>query len=145
MQLSTVYKERLKAAYEKGLQQAFQQYIMTERQSAIACILRIRVWSKTVGTGRSSRGAGRSIRIGYLSFYVTICRPNASPLQGYATAGRAHKRSTGFDHTLRIRFGEIDSQLEAIIPEIITLSPAEYIQIALKLSREELLARFSGS
>lgn len=83
MQLSTLYKERLKAAYEKGFQQAFQQ-LMRERQSVLACIL-------------------------------------------------------------RIRFGEIDSQLEAIIPEIITLSAPEYIPIALKLSREELLARFSGS
>jgi len=31
--------------------------------------------------------------------YVIIARPNASPLQGYPTAGRAQKRSTGFDHT----------------------------------------------
>ncbi|MGK7901506.1 MAG: hypothetical protein AB4352_08850 [Hormoscilla sp.] len=88
MQLSTVYKERLKAAYEKGfqqgLQQAFQEGIMRERQSVLACIL-------------------------------------------------------------RIRFGEIDTQLEAIIPEIITLSAPEYIPIVLELSRQELLARFSGN
>ena len=84
MQLSPVYLKRLETAYEKGFQQAFQQYIMTERQDAIACIL-------------------------------------------------------------RIRFGEIDPQLEAIIPEIITLSGPEYIPILLELSREELLARFSGS
>jgi len=83
MQLSAVYKERLKTAYEKGFQQAFQQVIMRERQSTIACIL-------------------------------------------------------------RIRFGEIDPQLEAIIPPLLALSAAEYIPIVLELSREELLGRFSG-
>jgi len=69
---------------EKGFQQGFQQGIMRERQSAIACIR-------------------------------------------------------------RIRFGEIDPQLEAIIPPLLALSAAEYIPILLELSREELLARFEGS
>jgi len=45
---------------------------------------------------------------------------------------------------LRMRFGEIDPQLEAIIPPLIALSAPEYVPLLLELSREELLARFGG-
>ncbi|MGK7903602.1 MAG: hypothetical protein AB4352_19795 [Hormoscilla sp.] len=59
-----------------------------EITSFLVCWLR--VWSKVVGTGRLSRGAGRSILREHLSSMVIICRQNASccaaaalaPLQG---------------------------------------------------------------
>jgi len=46
---------------------------------------------------------------------VNLChnlRKNASPLQGYTTAGRAHKRSTGFDRT------RLDSFPTACLPSL---------------------------
>ena len=46
---------------------------------------------------------------------------------------------------LRSRFGELDSQLAAIIDPILALSPEEFTPLLLQLSREELLARLSPS
>ena len=44
---------------------------------------------------------------------------------------------------LRSRFGELDSQLAAIIDPILALPPEEFTPLLLQLSREELLARLS--
>ncbi|MGK7901507.1 MAG: hypothetical protein AB4352_08855 [Hormoscilla sp.] len=55
------------------------------------------------------------------------------------------ERQDSIESMLRMRFGEIDPQLSAIIPELLTLSGPEYIAILLELSREQLLARFSGN
>ncbi len=55
------------------------------------------------------------------------------------------ERQYTIESILRMRFGEIDPQLEAIIPALLTLSAPEYTPILLELSREELLARFEGN
>ncbi|MGK7923781.1 MAG: hypothetical protein AB4290_00760, partial [Spirulina sp.] len=45
----------------------------------------------------------------------------------------------------RVRFGEADEQLTAIIPAIAALPSEEFTPLLLQLSREELLTRFSRS
>lgn len=59
--------------------------------------------------------------------------------------GLMRERQNSIESILRIRFGEIDAQLSAIIPELLTLSAPEYTSLLLELSREQLLARFSGN
>jgi len=54
------------------------------------------------------------------------------------------ERQYTIERILRMRFGEIDPQLEAIIPPLLALSAPEYTPLLLELSREELLARFGG-
>ncbi|KAM3094202.1 flagellar assembly protein H [Phormidesmis sp. 146-12] len=44
---------------------------------------------------------------------------------------------------LKARFGELDTFLGAIVPQILALPTEEYAVLLLQLSREELLARFS--
>ena len=41
------------------------------------------------------------------------------------------------------RFGNLDSQLQAIIPQLLKLSPMEITPLLLNLSRSELISRFS--
>lgn len=51
------------------------------------------------------------------------------------------------ENILRVRFGELDEQLTAIIEPLLALSPEEFAPLLLQLSnlsREELLARFGG-
>lgn len=55
------------------------------------------------------------------------------------------ERQYMIESMLRMRFGEIDPQLEAIIPALVALSAPESTPILLELSREQLLARFSGN
>ncbi len=43
---------------------------------------------------------------------------------------------------LKLRFGDIDASLEAIIPALLQLSPDEYMDSHLQADREELLSRF---
>ncbi|MEC4803292.1 MAG: hypothetical protein SAJ12_10080 [Jaaginema sp. PMC 1079.18] len=43
---------------------------------------------------------------------------------------------------LRVRFGSINTELEAITPSIIRLSTEEFTPLLLQLSREELITRF---
>ena len=43
---------------------------------------------------------------------------------------------------LRVRFGELDEELAAIVKEIATLPSDEFTPLLLQLSREELLERF---
>jgi len=44
---------------------------------------------------------------------------------------------------LRVRFGEIDEELAAIVEEIAILPSEEFTPLLLQLSREELLERFT--
>ncbi|MDB9516499.1 hypothetical protein PN466_05965 [Roseofilum reptotaenium CS-1145] len=44
---------------------------------------------------------------------------------------------------LRVRFGELDEELAAIVEEIATLPSDEFTPLLLQLSREELLERFT--
>jgi hypothetical protein len=46
------------------------------------------------------------------------------------------------ENLLKVRFGELDDQLTAIIEPVLELPPEEFTRLLLQLSREELLARF---
>ena len=46
------------------------------------------------------------------------------------------------ENLLRVRFGELDEELLAIIEPVLSLSPEEFTPLLLQLSRDELLARF---
>ncbi len=48
------------------------------------------------------------------------------------------------EHLLRTRFGELDVQLQAIVPVILRLPPEDYTPLLLQLSRAELLDRFQA-
>ncbi|OLT60991.1 MULTISPECIES: hypothetical protein [Moorena] len=56
--------------------------------------------------------------------------------------GMQNERRSMVTYLLRSRFGELDQQLLAIIEPLIALSPEEFTPLLLKLSRQELLARF---
>jgi len=45
---------------------------------------------------------------------------------------------------LKVRFGNLDAELEAIIPQLIQLSREEYLALLLQTSRDDLLSRFHG-
>jgi predicted transposase YdaD len=57
--------------------------------------------------------------------------------------GRQEGQHLVLQNLLRIRFGDLDSSLTAIIPQLLSLPVEEYTSIVLQLSREELLERFS--
>ncbi|BAY75567.1 hypothetical protein NIES25_20130 [Nostoc linckia NIES-25] len=46
------------------------------------------------------------------------------------------------ENLLKVRFGEIDNQLQAIIEPLLALPPEEFTRLLLQLSREELINRF---
>jgi len=46
------------------------------------------------------------------------------------------------ENLLKVRFGEIDNQLQAIIEPLLMLPPEEFTPLLLQLSREELIDRF---
>jgi predicted transposase YdaD len=46
------------------------------------------------------------------------------------------------ENLLRVRFGELEPEIQAIIDPILQLSPAEFTPLLLHCSREELLNRF---
>ncbi|WP_199332822.1 MULTISPECIES: hypothetical protein [Nostocaceae] len=46
------------------------------------------------------------------------------------------------ENLLKVRFGELDNQLQAIIEPLLALPPEEFTPLLLQLSREELIARF---
>lgn len=46
------------------------------------------------------------------------------------------------ENLLKVRFGEIDNELQAIIETLLTLPPEEFTPLLLQLSREELIHRF---
>ncbi|MDT9211411.1 MAG: hypothetical protein P5690_24180 [Limnospira sp. PMC 1236.20] len=45
---------------------------------------------------------------------------------------------------LQVKFGAVDAELAEIIDRLIAVPPLEQAQLIWQLSREELLARFSG-
>ncbi|KOP22626.1 hypothetical protein AMR41_29580 [Hapalosiphon sp. MRB220] len=45
---------------------------------------------------------------------------------------------------LKVRFGDLDAQLEAIIPQLMELSREESLNLLLQADREELVSRFQG-
>ena len=42
----------------------------------------------------------------------------------------------------KLRFGNLDAELEAIIPQLMQLSREEYLGLLLQADRKELLSRF---
>jgi len=48
------------------------------------------------------------------------------------------------ENLLRVRFGELDPPLQAIISRILQLSPEEFTPLLLQCSREELLNQFGN-
>ncbi|MEA5507666.1 Rpn family recombination-promoting nuclease/putative transposase [Halotia wernerae UHCC 0503] len=56
--------------------------------------------------------------------------------------GRQEERRAGITKLLQLRFGEIDAQLEAIIPQLVELSTDEYMDLIYQATHEELLSRF---
>lgn len=61
--------------------------------------------------------------------------------EGVQSGMRAERRAT-IENLLRVRFGSLDDQLEAIIEPVLELPPEEFTRLLLQLSREELLVRF---
>ncbi|MEH1819374.1 MAG: hypothetical protein V7L31_09900 [Nostoc sp.] len=46
------------------------------------------------------------------------------------------------ENLLKVRFGEIDNELQVIIEPLLSLPPEEFTPLLLQLSREELIHRF---
>ena len=59
--------------------------------------------------------------------------------------GMQSERQAVIENMLKVRFGEVDEPLNAIIPELLELPVKDYTRLLLQLSREELLARFQPS
>ncbi len=56
--------------------------------------------------------------------------------------GAEVERQKTISGILKVRFGNIDASLEAIIPQLMQLTPEEYTDLLLRVSREELLSQF---
>ncbi|BAZ08848.1 hypothetical protein NIES4071_06540 [Calothrix sp. NIES-4071] len=56
---------------------------------------------------------------------------------------KEQERRSVVENLLLFRFGSLDSELQAIIPSILALSPSEFTPMLMQLSREELITRFS--
>ena len=59
--------------------------------------------------------------------------------------GMQLERQAVIENMLKVRFGEVDEPLNAIISELLELPVEDYTRLLLQLSREELLARFQPS
>jgi hypothetical protein len=53
------------------------------------------------------------------------------------------ERRSSVENLLTTRFGALDAELSNIIPNIVKLSPPEFIPLLINLSRAELLDRFT--
>lgn len=56
--------------------------------------------------------------------------------------GRQEGERVVIENLFKVRFGELDEELAAIVEPVLELPPEEFTQLLLQLSREELLARF---
>jgi hypothetical protein len=59
--------------------------------------------------------------------------------------GLQQERQAAIASLMRLRFGEVDEDLQAIIPALTNLPAEEYTQLLWQLSRDELLQRFTDS
>ena len=59
--------------------------------------------------------------------------------------GALAERQKTISEILKFRFGNLDPQLEAIIPQLMQLSPEEYFALLMQTDRSELLSRFRSS
>lgn len=56
--------------------------------------------------------------------------------------GVKNERRTVIESLLRVRFGSLDDELNAIIQPLLALTPEEFSTLLIQLSREELVSRF---
>jgi hypothetical protein len=56
--------------------------------------------------------------------------------------GASAERRETISDLLKLRFGNLDPQLEAIIPQLMELSRSEYLALLMQTDRSELLSRF---
>jgi hypothetical protein len=56
--------------------------------------------------------------------------------------GIHNERRTLIENLLKVRFGDLDEQLTAIIEPLLALPPDQFTPLLLQLSREDLLRRF---
>ncbi len=66
-------------------------------------------------------------------------------IQQVIQQGVSAERRATIENLLKVRFGSLDEQLEAIITQLLQLPPEEFTPLLLQLSRDELLARFCRS
>jgi hypothetical protein len=52
------------------------------------------------------------------------------------------ERQKTISEILKFRFGNLDAEVEAIIPQLMQLSPEEYLALLMQTDRSELLSRF---
>jgi predicted transposase YdaD len=64
-------------------------------------------------------------------------------LQEGETKGRQEASQEATEGLLLAKFGELDSELRAIVPQLVALSSPERSRLILQLFREELLAHFN--
>ncbi|NJP11420.1 MAG: hypothetical protein HC866_19660 [Leptolyngbyaceae cyanobacterium RU_5_1] len=58
--------------------------------------------------------------------------------------GLQQERQSAIASLMRLRFGAVDSELQAIIPALMNLPTEQYTQLLWQLSRAELLQRFQA-
>ncbi|MDF5719835.1 MAG: hypothetical protein PUP91_04975 [Rhizonema sp. PD37] len=58
--------------------------------------------------------------------------------------GRLEERRQIIENLLRVRFGSLSNELQAIVSPILALSPEEFTPLLMQLSTEELIARFGS-
>jgi hypothetical protein len=58
--------------------------------------------------------------------------------------GYEEERRSTIENMLQLRFGSIDQDLQAIIPNMMILNNAEYTRLLYQLSREELIQHFQN-
>ena len=56
--------------------------------------------------------------------------------------GALAERQKTISEILKLRFGNLDAEVEAIIPQLMQLSPEEYLALLMQTDRSELLSRF---
>jgi hypothetical protein len=59
--------------------------------------------------------------------------------------GLEQERRSTIESVMRLRYGAIDEDLRALIPQLMTLSNPDYMALLLQSSRSELIAHFSTS
>ena len=58
--------------------------------------------------------------------------------------GRQEGERLVVENLLQVRFGSLNDELSAIIEPILALPPSEFTPLLMQLSKEELIARFTG-
>ena len=75
-------------------------------------------------------------------FIMTLSQAYLEWEQKTKRSGMQEGQRQVVENLLKVRFGELDEQLAAIIEPMLQLPPQEYASLLLQLPREELLERF---